>query len=177
MNTETRLPRWRPAAVVVRNLPLSLTPFLLETGSLTRRMERACGEPLQVRVLEQSWRRPRADEVRALALAEGRWGLVRCVRLSCGADSWVYARSVIPPETLGGRLRRLAHLGERPLGAALFAEPAMSRGPLELARLEPGMALHTDAGGGEGVRWARRSVFRLAGAPLLVCEVFNEVNP
>jgi chorismate--pyruvate lyase len=171
------LPRWRPAAVAARGLPPTLAPFLLETGSLTRRMERACGDRLRVRVLKQSWERPRADEVRALNLPEGRWGLVRCVRLGCGADSWVYARTVIPPQTLAGRLRQLAHLGERPLGAALFAEPGMTRGPLELARLEPGMALHTDAGGGDGARWARRSVFRLAGAPLLVCEVFNEVNP
>lgn len=177
MNTELKSPQWRPAAVAAGQLPAALAPCLLETGSLTRRLERDCGETLGVRVLSQAWQRPRGDEVRALALPEGRWGLVRCVRLSCGAAPWVYARTVIPPETLRGRLRRLAHLGERPLGAALFAEPDMSRGPLEVARLEPGMTLHADAGGGDGMRWARRSIFRLAGAPLLVCEVFNEVRP
>ncbi len=177
MNEQTRLPRWRPASVAARELPATLAPFLLETGSLTRRLERACGGRLWVRVVSQAWARPRADEVRALGLPEGRWGLVRCVRLGCGGESWVYARTVIPPQTLRGRLRRLAHLGERPLGAALFAEPAMSRGPLELARLTPGMVLHADAGGGDGERWARRSVFRLAGAPLLVCEIFNEEGP
>ena len=166
--------RWLPAAALAHRLPPEQAGFLLTTGSLTRRLEQACSGRLGVTLLGQQRGRPRVDEAVALKQVEGAWSLIRRVRLSCGEEPWVYARTAIPAATLE-RHRTLGHLGERPLGAALFSMPRMTRGPLELARLEPGTALHQEAGGGTRPRWARRSVFCLDGAPLLVCEVFNEV--
>lgn len=161
------MPTWYPAAIA--RLPREQAALLRETGSFTRALGRACGEPPRVRLLDQGWGRPRGEEVRALALAEGRFGLIRRVELHGGAEP-VFARTVIPPATIAAR-PGLGRMGERALGAALFADPAVVRGRLEVARLEPGMALHAEAGGGGGPRWARRSLFRVGGKALLVCEV------
>jgi chorismate--pyruvate lyase len=86
----------------------------------------------------------------------------------------VFARTVIPVRTLRGRQRRLARLGTRPLGAALFADPHLKRGEVEIARLAPGDGIYEHAavqGAADGV-WGRRSVFTLKGKPLLVSEFF-----
>jgi chorismate--pyruvate lyase len=73
-------------------------------------------------------------------------------------------------------LQRLAHLGTRPLGGMLFADPSMQRGDVELARLETGQAMHAAAtfhlASPPRQIWGRRTVFRLADKPLLVSEIF-----
>ena len=93
----------------------------------------------------------------------------------CGATPWVYARTVIPVQTLRGPQRRLAHLGSKPLGAALFADPNLGRGAVEVACLAAGEKLFARAVG-EGISteviWGRRSLFWLGGSPLLVSEFF-----
>lgn len=105
-----------------------------------------------------------------------RMALVREVFLECDGTPWVFARTVVPPRTLRGPARRLAHLGERSLGAVLFADPRVTRGEVELARLTPGERLHgrvrEHAGRDPGEVWARRSRFDIRGRPLLVTEVF-----
>ena len=167
-----RSPTWYPAGIV--RLPRQQAELLRETGSFTRALARLCGESPRVRLLDQGWGRPRVEEIRALALAEGRRTLIRRVELVCGPAP-VFARTIIPPGTLAAR-PGLARMGRRALGAALFADPAVERGRLEVARLEPGMALHAEAGGGEGPRWARRSLFRVGGKALLVCEVLPPLD-
>ena len=88
----------------------------------------------------------------------------------------VYARSMMPRRNLRGPWTRFTGLGNRPLGAALFADPRIVRQPLHVARLDGrdrryhlATAVVPEAG---RALWARRSVFLLAGRPLLVCEVF-----
>ena len=102
--------------------------------------------------------------------------LIREVQLLCGETPWVFARTVIPVRTLTGAQRRLAWLGSRPLGAYLFADPAMQRGPVELVCIRPGAEMYQAAvkslADHPGSLWGRRSLFRLAGKPLLVCEMF-----
>lgn len=153
-----------------------LRDWLLDTGSLTRRVRGACAGRFQVRVESQRWERPRLDEYLALGLRIGRLAWVREVHLLCDDRPWVFARTVIPPRTLRGSRRRLANLGNRPLGALLFADPHMQRGPVEVARVARGSALFAaatqGAPGSPSALWGRRSVFRLGGRPLLVSEFF-----
>lgn len=102
--------------------------------------------------------------------------LIRQVQLLCAGQPWVFARTVIPVRTLSGRGRRLAHLGNRPLGAMLFADSRVQRGRLQVARLTPGNAVFASAVNGlmkvPDDIWGRRSVFHYAGRPLLVSEIF-----
>lgn len=102
--------------------------------------------------------------------------IIRQVLLHCDDHPWVYARSVIPATSMRGKLKRLAHLGTRPLGAMLFADPGMRRGVVELARITSDQLLYSNAlqyaREGTDAIWGRRSVFRIGGKPLLVSEIF-----
>lgn len=170
-------PTWRSVRCWThRRIPAALNGWLLGTDSLTARMRRACPGGFRVRVLGQAWARPRLDEQRALGMRHGERALIRQVQLLCNGRPWVFARTVIPVRTLRGAQRRLAYLGERPLGAFLFADPRMSRGPVELACIRRGEQMYAAAVSGLRRQpeciWGRRSVFRLGGKALLVSEVF-----
>ena len=161
-------PRWRRARRVLTDMPPSgVREWLLDASSLTQRLRERCPDQLRVELLDQTWGRPLPSECRALRLRRGEWALVRQVRLVCGDEPWVYARTVIPTRTLSRR-PALGRLGERPLGAVLFADRAVSRDGLEIARIRPGERLADD----ELTLWGRRSVFRVDDRPLLVTEVF-----
>ncbi len=72
--------------------------------------------------------------VLGIPLREKVW--IREVHLiGCGGP-WVFARSLIPVSTLRGRQRRLRNLGNTPLGAVLFQDKSMRRGPIETARVQ-----------------------------------------
>jgi chorismate--pyruvate lyase len=170
--------RWREARCLpAGEIPREVACWLLDRGSLTRRLQQACSGRFSVKLLGQAWQRPLHEEARLLGLDPQQWVLTRQVLLMCDGVPWVYARTVMPRHTLVGRLRRLADLGTRPLGATLFADPSMRRGPVQVAQLAPGQGLHrlvVEAAAecaGQPV-WGRRSVFRLSDKPLLVYELF-----
>lgn len=169
-----REPRWHPARRRLRSaLPPALWDWLLDASSLTRRLQLACSGRVRVQVVAQHWGRPKEGERQALGMRRGERAMIREVRLLCGATPWVFARTVIPVRTLRGPRRRLAHLGSKPLGAALFADPRMQRGEVEITRLVPGDDLYDHAvAEGAAAIWGRRSLFRLGGKPLLVSEFF-----
>ena len=169
--------RWKPSRYFLRSsIPQDLSGWLLDTASLTLRLQRLCPGKLKVRVLSQERGTPRIDEARVLGIKPGRVAIIRQVHLLCDGQPWVYARTVIPVTSLRGKLQRLAHLGTRPLGGMLFADPGMQRGAVELARIGKGQSLYQAATRHLRQRpaaiWGRRSVFRLSGRPLLVSEVF-----
>lgn len=143
--------------------------WLLDDESLTRRLQDRWGTRFAVQVTGHAWRRPALEEARLLNMPIGSLALIREVRLCDGDVAYVHARTVMPPSTLTGPLRRLATLGSRPLGAAIFAEPSLQRLRLELARVTPGNPLFP---GLTASAWGRRSLFSLAGRELLVYEVF-----
>lgn len=159
-----------------RDWPADLTNWLFDAGSLTRRLRQRCPGQLRVLVLRQGWTRPDRDEACALQLRLDAWAWTREVQLRCDERPWVFARTIIPARTLRGRGRRLTWLGTRPLGEALFTDPCVQRGPVEVARIVAGQRLHhrAVAGCAEPLEplWGRRSVFWLDRRPLLVCEVF-----
>lgn len=169
--------RWYPSSrLFLADIPASLSAWLLDPGSLTQRLRRVCTGRFRVQVLNQSWQRPSQDEARVLKLRWDTRTWIREVQLLCDDQPWVFARTLIPPSTLRGRGRRLTTLGTRPLGAVLFADPRVQRGPVEIARITTGQPLHRRAFPHTieppNVIWGRRSVFRINGDPLLVSEIF-----
>ena len=172
--SEPGLRNWRPRAVPgARPAPGVLRDWLDEPGSLTRRLRSLAGERFAVRVIDERWARAWPDERHRLGRPGHEWFWLREVLL-CDADRpLVYARSVIPGRSLRGPLRRLRRLGRQPLGALLFGRYPVARGAIEVAALDAGSRLGARAGQwGARPCWARRSVFRIAGRPLLVTEVF-----
>ena len=98
------------------------------------------------------------------------------VLLYCHESPLIYARTIIPAQTLTGEQRELGELGDRPLGEFLFSQPGLKRDVMEVAALRQGHQLFDSASAHISVKaqeiWARRSVFRLEHKPLLVAEVF-----
>lgn len=129
-----------------------------------------------MQVLSQTRAVPRLDEAQVLGMQVREMAVIRQVLLLCGRQPWIYARTVIPVKSLRGKLQRLTHLGTRPLGGVLFADPGMQRGRVELAKILPGQAVFSAATAHMSRQpaaiWGRRSVFRLSGKPLLVSEIF-----
>jgi len=170
-------PVWRARrALFAHPVPPGLAPWLFDPGSLTRRLVARCKGTFRVRMLGQGWARPLLNEATRLGLPPQQVALIREVQLLCEGETWVYARTVIPHSTLRGGQRRLAHLGSRPLGAALFADPRLRREEVEVACMTRRHRLFHTAVQGLSVIperiWGRRSVFFTGGKPLLVNEVF-----
>ena len=170
-------PLWRPARRLNRSeIPEKVWPWLLDKTSLTERIITACPGCFRVRVVNQARGRVWRNEAEALNMRQGTHAIVRQVQLLCDETPWVYARTIIPPATLHRRLRRLMRQGSRSLGATLFSDPSMERGEVEVTCLTAADELFCSIAGDSPDKpekiWGRRSVFRLGGKPLLVCEFF-----
>jgi chorismate lyase len=170
-------PLWRPVRRLNRaGIPEKYRPWLLDPASLTERLIGHCRQGFHVQLLDQRRARPLCSEAMAVGMRRGTRAVVRQVRLMCGDTPWVYARTIIPPPTLARKFHRFTRLGSRSLGAVLFADPSMKRGEVEIARLTPSDQLYhlvaRDLREKPAVIWGRRSLFRLGGKPLLVCEFF-----
>jgi len=154
-------------------VPLFWRGWLADRGSLTQRLLAASDQDLSVKVINQQLEVPRLSERQALSLGGRKLAMIREVILYGAGQPWIYARSVVPMTTLTGRLRKLRHLDNRPLGALLFKDPSMTRGPVQIACFKPNTkALPKVLDNSDEPVWARRSVFRLDSKPLLVTEVF-----
>lgn len=121
----------------------------------------------------QSWLRPFYGESLLLHIPSRRYALVREVLLCNGDQPLIMARSIMPPDVLKGVGARLAQLGTRPLGEILFSYRGLRRDQLDYARFaavdwRPEVARFV--GGDEA--WGRRSLYRVAGGHVLVCEFF-----
>jgi chorismate--pyruvate lyase len=166
---------WRSQRL--RELPAGLSNWLLESGSLTRKVIQACGQGcFRVRLLHQGWGTPLNGERQLLRSRRGAVMLIREVELLCDKTPWVFARTLIPATSLQRAVRRLSQLGERPLGAVLFSDPKVHRGVTQYTRLQARHPLFQAASDHLEVKpetlWGRRTLFTLSGRPLLVNEVF-----
>lgn len=153
-----------------------MRPWLLEQGSLTLRLQRACQQGFSLRLLASEWGRPFADEALLLGQPLTRHALQREVLLFDGARPQIYARTVIPLATYRVMRHRFDTLGSQPLGEMLFNDPTLQRGPIEIACVGQGQRLYAQATATLELPppqlWARRSLFYLAGHAMLVNEIF-----
>ncbi len=154
-----------------QSIQTSLISWLFDASSLTARLVALHGKDFSVRVISQQWQKLDAEEASAMALVGVRSALVRQVLLCAGDRPLVYARTVIPSTTIQGAQRRYANMGNRPLGAMLFADRTMCREAVQVAILPAKHAANHYVKTDEPV-WGRRSVFRVTGKPILVCEYF-----
>lgn len=169
-------PHWSPwCRFQHHRVPAGIESWLRDRGSLTARLKRAAKGDFRLNLLRQGWARPLDSERQLLGMRRGSVAMLREVEMLCDEVPWVFARTLIPVRSLQGPARRLASLEGRPLGEVLFADPSMRRGVTQIARLLPGHALFVSATAhlqtAEAI-WGRRTLFHLAGKPLLVMELF-----
>ncbi|WNV03658.1 chorismate lyase [Candidatus Methylospira mobilis] len=169
-----REPRWRTANTLARTcIPFPVASWIYENGSLTARLRRLYGDNFKLRVVNQSWLHPYQDEASLLGMPSYRHALIREVLLCNGGLPMVMARSVMPFDVLQGGGKRLTRLGTRPLGEILFSYRGLRRDCLDYARIDA-IDWRQEAArfAGREAAWGRRSLYRVAGGHMLVCEFF-----
>jgi len=157
------------------NVTCPYRPWLIDLGSLTRRIQVRC-DTFSVRHVRLSYGRACRDEAALVNLQPRARALLREVYLYCGERPMIFAHSVLPLPGLRGPWHALSALGNKPLGAALFANPMVKRTPLAFKKLGARDELYLRACRILTFKpshlWARRSIFNLKGSPILVTEVF-----
>ncbi len=149
--------------------------WLFTRGSLTQRVRETCPQHFRVKVVRQCWAKPLAEEAKLLKLSPFGYARIREVKLCCEHRTLIFARTIMPLQSLQGELRQLLTLGSQPLGEILFAQHAQRKiayidclkrnHPLfqlatrHLEQIPPSL-------------WIRRSIFLLKNKPLLVQEIF-----
>lgn len=149
---------------------------LIDAQSLTKRLKACSKHSFRVRLDSQQWERPLWSERQVLAMPDRGRALVRKVHLLVDETPVIYARTVIPKATLSGKYRGLGHLGCRPLGEVLFADPVMRRESMVFSQIKPDQDLYdeamVDVNQVSDAFWGRRSLFWLKKECLLVSEFF-----
>jgi len=149
--------------------------WLIDNGSLTLRLQQRYADFAVIPVLV-TYAKPFLDEAASLTIPSRKTALIREVLLMGNNQAVVFAHSVKPRKSLRGRWLGLRRLGNKPLGASLFANPQVQRTALSYKRLSRHHALYQHAAKGLSDRppylWARRSVFSLNCTNILVTEVF-----
>lgn len=153
--------------------------WLIERGSLTKRLQSKT-QQFAVRPLLLKNGKPQQDELSDLALVAHQHALLREVLLIGDGLPQVFAHSVLPRKSLRGIWYGLSRLGNKPLGAALFADPCVSRVPLEYKKIARHHSLYRKAAlyleNPPSALWARRSIFYRNTAfkrdAIMVTEVF-----
>lgn len=176
MNFKSRL-AWRT------KLPRSaehMASWLYDQKSLTARLQ-ARGS-FAVHLLWQALAMPTLDEAIALGIKRDRLLWVREVALRVDDVALVFAHTVLPCRPRGPLSGWLARLGNRSLGALLFAHPGFARGAISCKRLDHRHALFQPAIEAMQLTdlppkslWARRSCFAFGAQSVLVTEVFSPV--
>ena len=151
--------------------------WLIDNSSLTARLKVSYADfAVQPVLLKNA--KSFADESALLGLKASQHALIREVLLMGNNQPVVFAHSVLPRATLRGAWNRLGRLGNKPLGATLFANSKVKRTPLEykkLPRHNPiSMLVAEHMQNSPKALWARRSIFSLNCAKILVTEVFLE---
>lgn len=151
------------------------TAWLRDHGSLTRRIQHHCNQ-FSVQPLRSGLARVAYDEAALLGFPHDRFAFSREVFLFADGRPVVFAHSTCSHEHLNGSWRAMRGLGNRSLGTLLFTHPLVIRHPLHFKSLQSHHPLYKSAATALGHKperlWARRSLFTLHNAPLLVTEVF-----
>jgi chorismate--pyruvate lyase len=149
--------------------------WLIDSGSLTLRLKQRYSD-FSVKLKLLGYASAFLDEIRPLGIALHHTSLIREVLLMGDKRAVVFAHSVFPRKSLRGSWLALSRLGNKPLGASLFANPQVQRTALSYKKLSPHHRLYRHATQHSNAKpaylWARRSVFSLHGASVMVTEVF-----
>jgi len=163
---------WRGAAL---GCEAGLAPWLRDRGSLTRRIQQRCAI-FAVRNVYSGLARIAPDESALLGIAPQQLAWSREVFLHADGQPVVFAHSALAAVHLRGVWSEVRALENKPLGTLLFAHPLVVRKPLHYRALRNTHPLYRSAAAAlidpPHRLWARRSLFYLYDAPLLVTEVF-----
>jgi len=148
--------------------------LLQDNGSLTKLLKQRYKD-FKVKPTQVGYGKPFVDEMSLLKQAPRNVSLLREVFLMGNHQAVVFAHSVMPCRILRGLWVGLGCIGNKPLGESLFGVPRVTRMALSYKKLARQHPLYQRAIPGMNEQpaylWARRSVFSLHGAKIMVTEV------
>lgn len=149
--------------------------WLIDRHSLTMRLQQRYSS-FAVKPVLVKYAKPFLDETSPLGISLRKTALIREVQLIGNNQVVVFAHSVLPRKSLRGAWLGLSQLGNKPLGATLFANSQVKRAPLSYKKLTRQHLLYQHATNSmlnkPPYLWARRSIFSLNRANIMVTEVF-----
>ncbi len=147
--------------------------LLTEQDSLTELMKSIIGKAPTLDCLFEGRATVTRDERELLSIPPRRVAHVREITMGTEQHPWLFARTVIPTETLAQQANRLSRMGKVPLGKVLFGQLNAVRTQMRLDLVfadEVGLQhleIATDF-----PLWQRRSIFQLKTGRLLISEIF-----
>lgn len=157
------------------DLPDAYAPWLHDHGSLTARIQQHCAR-FAVQPVRSGYARIAYDESSMLKIPSRQFAYSREVFLLADELPAVFAHSACATKDLRGAWQAMRGLGNRSLGSLLFTHPLVTRQPLHYQVLRGSHPLYRRATivlkNLPPILYARRSLFHLHDAPLLVTEVF-----
>ncbi|WP_394224226.1 chorismate--pyruvate lyase family protein [Alteromonas gracilis] len=156
-----------PSGVSIPNAQLK--NWLLDTGSLTERVQSLC-KHFSLELIGQQGQIPHDNEL-SLLHANGDTHYQAREILLCGDHQpWVFARSIIPQAFVDSEL---SDLGKEPLGKRLFNDARFTRSAFQLCTVSASQfGIHNTQR-----LWGRRSLFTLDNYSMIVAEVFLPASP
>lgn len=184
--TEFEGSHWRQLSEINHEIiPHQVREWLTKPYVLTQALKRVCSD-FCVKVKQEDVKPLQADEIAALGCYHNPNGYIRETYLGSRDNALVYARVTMPQSTYEFKRKDFENLGNRPIGESLlYNDPSVTRSGFEINRITLNDELLFDSEVHESFYkamieksarlpelWARRSIFRLSGYPLLITEVF-----
>lgn len=154
---------------------IAVHDFLFHEGSLTRFIQQRCEGVFSIELISESKHQALPDETQFLSLQGEEITFIRKSRLKCDEHAVVYARTIMPQQTIEGENQWLTTLGTKPLGDVLFNDEKTYRTDMRYAKIPVNCELHNEATKGLAISselWGRQSLFYTAQQPLLITEIF-----
>lgn len=165
-------PWFIPTPLQRRHLSAAQRDWLLDEGSLTKRLILLSKNHFGVEVISNGWGMPARHEANALGVCASHAVFIREVMLTCHGVPYVFARSLIPAACLIGDMAIIRRFGNKSLGHFLFNSPLVTREPFQLCQFSGTDKVLPASLQSDDSLWGRRSVFNVGDKSLLVSELF-----
>lgn len=147
--------------------------LLTERGSLTDLMTRQMGQVPVLNCLLQGKGFAQPLERKMLSIKPRVYSHIREITMGCDHRNWLFARTVIPLDTLRGNAKRLTRIDKTPLGKILFGRRHAIRRSMQLDLINPELESMLKFDIPEDLMlWRRQSIFELKSGPLMISEIF-----
>ena len=158
MNLE-QISNWTNIENIDRKVSTEVRSWLLEKGPITQRIKLTEEFKLQI-ICDEETEVP-DSELKFLKF-KSKNNRLREVLLHGNNTPRVYARSVIPNETIENGFRKLGELGDKPLGDILFNKEIFKKELMQYASFKIN----------QNIFWGRKARYSVKNYPFSVMEVF-----
>ena len=147
--------------------------LLSHRGSLTKRFKQVMGVSPSLTRLSQGYLFPSQDEKVMLDIKPRQVALIREIKMGKKEQNWLFARTVVPLQTLTGSAKRITALNNAPIGKILFGRNGAKRRWMQVSLTHnlPKSVIELGVTSDQKL-WQRQSIFEFNSGLLMVSELF-----